>query len=1149
MNNIKSSHGTVEERFVKYCKVFVKSYEIKISEFEKEAAVGGKAKIGKTTDTILSAANPVGLGVGLLMRAATETVPKSAGKGIGDGIGKTANFFCGKRHRCKAKNVIKHISLIEKAEFKRILLYAAGEVFAAYEAQLCKVLDADGSWMRAMEKSAIEAMDRSINYLHKLVENNLDNTDIDICPDFIAQSIILGDSKKGLSACLVSPLNLDKIPNVPSQIERYFPKPGHTLHYDSCEWKISDMYKGVGVVQLSASGEVERYYIRRYFDKSKTYGYRLLFSWENWNSFKGCIRPSEDYKYLLSHDMIQELLSKTLENLTKNDTNFSCENIYETKILAEEIKEEVRSMANLHSEKLVKALSLSEKISTQVNINQRELLRTAQNSEAALAKINEANAISEATNQQLQNLQNLSTDISNQVSNIEDNMINKLLRSNDIITDTNNTVSRIADIIESDLFISCSKNDLEPILFDVMPPTLSYTGRDDVLDKLHSSLTGDGVSMISQMTVITGLGGVGKSELARKYISVYKENYNDTVIWIKAQTNEQLSEKFRELARDVLFKHVIDKDLRIKSLSIKSIVNDIYKKLSSRKCLIVFDNAEKLRSQNSDDANFDEYLPQTAEFIGKIFVIITSRFQKCAQIDTIPLNVFTSAESAEFIRKVLHIDNDVENNCIIELSETLQHLPLALQQATIYIKEMRKIYENIGRNFSIEEYLSKYKVEKEQMLDYNFFEQTMDVYKETVFTTWRITMQALKMNELYGKLSTEILELISYISPDDIFASIFTKSMSSDVELQNFAAALELLKQFSMINTGTKSDRFKVHRLVQDVTRINLKIDRRVQVTIDKMFNLLHDYFSSTNNGAISLDELFDGDVISSHLQVFLQHIEESIHNCQIQQKYIYKLLLWIGDKFCFFHQFENNEKLLKLIDRILTMPLYYDAEDIWILSDLSNAFSQYSKNPNKRKLLERCCKLMKHFEREYTCEMAEILKQIANTFDTNDPEREKIMHRVLNIYEKEFGENSVELLPILESMSILYENNHLYVDKQIKLFERILKITIDRYGEKHYDVYLVLKRLNTVYASIFNYEKQVNLLNRMLEIQELYPDYIIETLVNLSDVYKNLGQKDKQLEVLNRALDIKKKEYGTNHRKVFHIELLIRKCSWSNTS
>lgn len=103
MNNIKSSHGTVEERFVKYCKVFVKSYEIKISEFEKEAAVGGKAKIGKTTDTILSAANPVGLGVGLLMRAATETVPKSAGKGIGDGIGKTANFSAARDTDAKPK--------------------------------------------------------------------------------------------------------------------------------------------------------------------------------------------------------------------------------------------------------------------------------------------------------------------------------------------------------------------------------------------------------------------------------------------------------------------------------------------------------------------------------------------------------------------------------------------------------------------------------------------------------------------------------------------------------------------------------------------------------------------------------------------------------------------------------------------------------------------------------------------------------------------------------------------------------------------------------------------------------------------------------------------------------------------------------------
>jgi CO dehydrogenase nickel-insertion accessory protein CooC1 len=76
------------------------------------------------------------------------------------------------------------------------------------------------------------------------------------------------------------------------------------------------------------------------------------------------------------------------------------------------------------------------------------------------------------------------------------------------------------------------------------------------------------------MTSVTGLGGIGKSELARKYFSEHNKDYTDNVIWINADNYLTIAESFGRLAQDKL--RISTTDENGKEKGIKLIVEDVY---------------------------------------------------------------------------------------------------------------------------------------------------------------------------------------------------------------------------------------------------------------------------------------------------------------------------------------------------------------------------------------------------------------------------------------------------------------------------------------------------------------------------------------------------------------------------------------------
>jgi hypothetical protein len=166
--------------------------------------------------------------------------------------------------------------------------------------------------------------------------------------------------------------------------------------------------------------------------------------------------------------------------------------------------------------------------------------------------------------------------------------------------------------------------------------------------KLHKTLQDGGETVISQLTSVTGLGGIGKSELATKYIGEHSKDYDDKVIWINADNYLTIAESFRKLAQDKL--GISTTDENGKGKEIKLIVADVYSFFAIRhgRSLYVIDNAGKHKAvrEGEEAEGVDKFLPSGPN---KPHVLISSRDKEWGEIKSLPLDVFTEEEAIEFM--------------------------------------------------------------------------------------------------------------------------------------------------------------------------------------------------------------------------------------------------------------------------------------------------------------------------------------------------------------------------------------------------------------------------------------------------------------------------------------------------------------------
>ncbi|MBA8755757.1 hypothetical protein HCR15_01075 [Wolbachia pipientis] len=385
---------------------------------------------------------------------------------------------------------------------------------------------------------------------------------------------------------------------------------------------------------------------------------------------------------------------------------------------------------------------------------------------------------------------------------------------------------------------------LGAVWFGIIEPVASFTGRGRVLTALHNVLqrSAKKQAVISQVASISGLGGVGKSELARKYAYKYGKDYYDNVIWISAENSKTMESSFLDLAQDDKL-GISPQDKYGNDKMIETIVKETYAFFArrGRRSLFIFDNAEGYKG-------IKRFLPSSLHpRHKKPYVLITSRDCKWnvrgeGDIKVIQLDEFGEVEALEFVRKALNIENNLQDREIEELTRELQYFPLALGQAVVYIQDRNEESRLRGdKRFKISDYLKECQQNAGELLKKGVYENE-DRYTKTVLTTWNITMTYICKE--YGFEALSILEIMAYLAPDNIrIKEIFSKLITDDkAKLWN---AVELLNRYSMIKL--REGVVNIHRLVQEVTRLKLQEKGRREKVLRKALELV-------NSGDLAID-------------------------------------------------------------------------------------------------------------------------------------------------------------------------------------------------------------------------------------------------------------------------------------------------------
>jgi len=329
------------------------------------------------------------------------------------------------------------------------------------------------------------------------------------------------------------------------------------------------------------------------------------------------------------------------------------------------------------------------------------------------------------------------------------------------------------------------------------PRNINFTGRESLLTDMRSALDSGSNVALTHVKALTGLGGIGKTQLALEYSYRYQDDY-DIVWWLRSELPSSLLYDYARMAWSLELAGEDIRDLILLAEKVKVFLE------THNRWLLVFDNAQ-------DAQDLKPYLPNCRGG----HVIITSRNPSWGNLARpMAVSKFERSESVEFLLKRT---GQVDRKAADDLADALGDLPLALEQAGAYMETKAK---------PLDKYLKSF---QERRLGVLAKSRPSD-YPDTVATTWDISFQAV------GKdypVARELLQFFSYLAPDDIPLSYLIKDsghlpdnvayilIDEDGRDESMAA----LRRYSLVSIS--DDKISVHRLVQAVTRDDMTLQKQ----------------------------------------------------------------------------------------------------------------------------------------------------------------------------------------------------------------------------------------------------------------------------------------------------------------------------------
>ncbi|SDR23658.1 FxSxx-COOH system tetratricopeptide repeat protein [Thermostaphylospora chromogena] len=330
-----------------------------------------------------------------------------------------------------------------------------------------------------------------------------------------------------------------------------------------------------------------------------------------------------------------------------------------------------------------------------------------------------------------------------------------------------------------------------------------FVGRTDAMAAVEEAFTGaSGQVVIGQ--VIQGMGGVGKSELARQYIDRHKDRYR-VVWWITATNPEQITTDLAHLA-ERLHPPLPQAVALSMALGLDKAADWAKAWLQSHDgWLLVLDNLE-------DPRHIQDLLGQ----LRSGHIVITTRRQVAwpAGVTHLSLDILTPQAAIELLLAVSERTPDPDEEPVFAaIAKELGYLPLALEQAASYIREARISPARYRQQ------LAKHPL--------HFYQASLEEAdpQQTIARLWDAHLALIRTRNPQAEL---VLRVLACFAPDRIPRDIIGGAQAA--EDPAMLDVLRLLASYSLITLEEQT--LNMHRLLQAV--ITAADDTRTQTATDE---------------------------------------------------------------------------------------------------------------------------------------------------------------------------------------------------------------------------------------------------------------------------------------------------------------------------
>jgi len=632
-----------------------------------------------------------------------------------------------------------------------------------------------------------------------------------------------------------------------------------------------------------------------------------------------------------------------------------------------------------------------------------------------------------------------------------------------------------------------------------------FTGRENILKRLNDALK------TSKAAALSGLGGIGKTQTAVEYAYRYRDDY-DTILWVKAESLESINSDFVTIA------HLLN--LPEKKEQEQNLIVEAVKRWfkNHTNWLLILDNADDLDMVRA-------FLPTD----GQGYILLTTRAQATRRIaQRIEIEEMDVDEGALFLlRRATIIDSNApldaasttDQATAKEISQAMDGLPLALDQAGAYIEETQ---------WSLPEYLRLFQLRKEELLQRRG-KLTPD-HPKSVGTTWSLAFEKVQQA---NPAAADLLRLCTFLDPDIIQEEIITKGAPElGSVLQPVAAdtlklndAIGTLLTYSLVRRNPDHT-LSIHRLVQLVFKhsMNKSTQRR---WAERAVRAVYQAFPEVDYENWLRCQEYIPQVLTCNAL---------IEQWDMVLPEATQLLNDAGYYLRVSAQYEQAEPLLQRALAIRERVLGADHPDTAnSLNNVATLYQNQGRYNEAEPLFQRALSILEQVFGAEDPHTTASLNNLALLYNDQGKyeEAEPLYQHALAILEKVYGPDHPDVALALNNLGMLYNDQGRY-DQAEPLFQRALDIRERVLGTDHPDIAQSLNNLGLLYFKKEKYEDAEPLFRRTLAIHEsvlgLDHPYTANSLNNLGSLYYSQGKYEKGEQLLQRALTIRERILGPDH-------------------